>query len=210
MRISERYRLIVDWFRENVGEQKSELHFSNPYELLVSVILSAQCTDKRVNMVTPALFAAYPIVDALALATPEEVLPYIKSVSYPNNKARNLVAMARKVMRDFDGTIPTDIDSIMSLPGAGRKTAGVVTSILYREPVIPVDTHVFRVAHRLGLSKGKTPYAVEQDLERHIREADRPLAHHWLLLHGRYVCTARAPKCDECPLARWCATRTAS
>ena len=210
MRISERYRLIVDWFRENVGEQKSELHFSNPYELLVSVILSAQCTDKRVNMVTPALFAAYPIVDALALATPEELLPYIKSVSYPNNKARNLVAMARKVMRDFDGTIPTDIDSIMSLPGAGRKTAGVVTSILYREPVIPVDTHVFRVAHRLGLSKGKTPYAVEQDLERHIREADRPLAHHWLLLHGRYVCTARAPKCDECPLARWCATRTAS
>lgn len=210
MRISERYRLIVDWFRENVGEQKSELHFSNPYQLLVSVILSAQCTDKRVNMVTPALFAAYPIVDALALATPEEVLPYIKSVSYPNNKARNLVAMARKVMRDFDGTIPTDIDSIMSLPGAGRKTAGVVTSILYREPVIPVDTHVFRVAHRLGLSKGKTPYAVEQDLERHIREADRPLAHHWLLLHGRYVCTARAPKCDECPLARWCATRTAS
>ena len=210
MRVSERYRLIVDWFRENVGEQKSELHFSNPYELLVSVILSAQCTDKRVNMVTPALFAAYPIVDALALATPEEVLPYIKSVSYPNNKARNLVAMARKVMRDFEGTIPTDIDSIMSLPGAGRKTAGVVTSILYREPVIPVDTHVFRVAHRLGLSKGKTPYAVEQDLERHIREADRPLAHHWLLLHGRYVCTARAPKCDECPLARWCATRTAS
>ena len=210
MRISERYRLIVDWFRENVGEQKSELHFSNPYELLVSVILSAQCTDKRVNIVTPALFAAYPIVDALALATPEELLPYIKSVSYPNNKARNLVAMARKVMRDFDGTIPTDIDSIMSLPGAGRKTAGVVTSILYREPVIPVDTHVFRVAHRLGLSKGKTPYAVEQDLERHIREADRPLAHHWLLLHGRYVCTARAPKCDECPLARWCATRTAS
>lgn len=210
MRISERYRLIVDWFRENVGEQKSELHFSNPYQLLVSVILSAQCTDKRVNMVTPALFAAYPIVDALALATPEELLPYIKSVSYPNNKARNLVAMARKVMRDFDGTIPTDIDSIMSLPGAGRKTAGVVTSILYREPVIPVDTHVFRVAHRLGLSKGKTPYAVEQDLERHIREADRPLAHHWLLLHGRYVCTARAPKCDECPLARWCATRTAS
>lgn len=210
MRISERYRLIVDYFRENVGEQQSELNFRNPYELLVSVILSAQCTDKRVNLVTPALFAAYPIVDALALATPEEVLPYIKSVSYPNNKARNLVAMARKVMRDFDGTIPTDIDGIMSLPGAGRKTAGVVASILYREPVIPVDTHVFRVAHRLGLSKGKTPYAVEQDLERHIREADRPLAHHWLLLHGRYVCTARAPKCEECQLAQWCATRTAS
>lgn len=210
MRIAERYRLIVDYFRDNVGEQQSELNFRNPYELLVSVILSAQCTDRRVNMVTPAFFQAYPIVDALALATPEEVLPYIKSVSYPNNKARNLVAMARKVMRDFDGTIPTDIDSIMSLPGAGRKTAGVVTSILYREPVIPVDTHVFRVARRLGLSKGKTPYAVERDLERHISEADRPLAHHWLLLHGRYVCTARAPKCDQCSLAQWCATRTAS
>ena len=210
MRIAERYSAIVSYFRDNVGEQQSELNFRNPYELLVAVILSAQCTDKRVNLVTPALFQAYPIVDALALATPEEVLQYIKSVSYPNNKARNLVAMARKVMRDFDGTIPTDIDSIMSLPGAGRKTAGVVTSILYREPVIPVDTHVFRVAHRLGLSKGKTPLAVERDLERHISEVDRPLAHHWLLLHGRYVCTARAPKCSECPLAQWCATRTAS
>ena len=210
MRIAERYRAIVSYFRDNVGEQESELNFRNPYELLVAVILSAQCTDKRVNLVTPALFQAYPIVDALALATPEEVFQYIKSVSYPNNKASNLVAMARKVMRDFDGTIPTDIDSIMSLPGAGRKTAGVVTSILYREPVIPVDTHVFRVAHRLGLSKGKTPLAVERDLERHISEADRPLAHHWLLLHGRYVCTARAPKCGECPLAQWCATRTAS
>lgn len=210
MRIAERYRAIVSYFRDNVGEQESELNFRNPYELLVAVILSAQCTDKRVNLVTPALFQAYPIVDALALATPEEVFQYIKSVSYPNNKARNLVAMARKVMRDFDGTIPTDIDSIMSLPGAGRKTAGVVTSILYREPVIPVDTHVFRVAHRLGLSKGKTPLAVERDLERHISEADRPLAHHWLLLHGRYVCTARAPKCSECPLAQWCAMRTAS
>ena len=206
MRIAERYDGILEYFRNNVGRQESELHFRNPYELLVSVILSAQCTDKRVNLVTPALFAAYPIVDALALATPEEVLPYIKSVSYPNNKARNLVAMARKVMRDFEGQIPTDLEGIMSLPGAGRKTANVVTSILCNNPVIAVDTHVFRVAHRLGLSKGKTPLAVETDLERHIKPADRPLAHHWLLLHGRYICTARAPKCGTCPLRDWCAS----
>ena len=205
MPIAERFRCILGYFRDNVGEQDSELVFHNPYELLVSVILSAQCTDKRVNMVTPALFEAYPIVDALALASPDEVLPYIRSVSYPNNKARNLVAMARKVVRDFGGEIPTSLDDIMSLPGAGRKTANVVTSILYREPVIAVDTHVFRVAHRLGLSKGKTPLAVEKDLERHIPAEDRPLAHHWLLLHGRYVCTARAPKCRECPLRAWCA-----
>ncbi|MCR5560427.1 MAG: endonuclease III [Bacteroidales bacterium] len=209
MPIAERYRRILDYFRENVGEQSSELVFRNPYELLVSVILSAQCTDKRVNQVTPALFAAYPIVDALALATPEEVLPYIKSVSYPNNKARNLVAMARKVMRDFDGQIPSGLDDIMSLPGAGRKTANVVTAILSNNPVIAVDTHVFRVSHRLGLSKGKTPLAVENDLERHIKPADRPLAHHWLLLHGRYICTARAPKCAACPLKDWCAMQTA-
>lgn len=204
MPIAERYRAILDYFRENVGRQESELKFRNPYELLVAVILSAQCTDKRVNQVTPALFAAYPVVDALALATPEEVLPYIRSVSYPNNKARNLVAMARKVMRDFGGEIPTEIDGLMSLPGAGRKTANVVTSVLYDKPVIAVDTHVFRVSHRLGLSRGTTPYAVEQDLERHIPPADRPLAHHWLLLHGRYVCTARAPKCSSCPLSPWC------
>ena len=207
MPIAERFRSILSYFEENVGEQSSELRFSNPYELLVSVILSAQCTDKRVNMVTPALFQAFPIVDALALASPEEVLEYIKSVSYPNNKARNLVAMARKVMRDFGGEIPTDIDSIMSLPGAGRKTANVVTSVLYNEPVIAVDTHVFRVSRRLGLSNGKTPLAVEKDLERHIPAAVRPKAHHWLLLHGRYVCTARAPKCGSCALERWCAKR---
>ena len=202
--IAERYRAILAYFRENVGRQESELQFRTPYELLVAVILSAQCTDRRVNQVTPALFAAYPIVDALALATPEEVLPYIRSVSYPNNKARNLVAMARKVMRDFGGEIPSEIDGLMSLPGAGRKTANVVTSVLYDKPVIAVDTHVFRVSHRLGLSRGATPLAVEKDLERHIPPSDRPLAHHWLLLHGRYVCTARAPKCSTCPLAPWC------
>ena len=205
MPIAERYRAILDYFRENVGRQESELKFRNPYELLVAVILSAQCTDKRVNQVTPALFAAYPVVDALALATPEEVLPYIRSVSYPNNKARNLVAMARKVMRDFGGEIPTEIDGLMSLPGAGRKTANVVTSVLYDKPVIAVDTHVFRVSHRLGLSDGKTPFEVEKDLEKHIPEDRRAIAHHWLILHGRYVCTARNPRCASCGLQPWCA-----
>lgn len=204
MPIAERFRRVLAYFEENVGEQRSELQFRNPYELLVAVILSAQCTDKRVNMVTPALFESYPIVDAMALASPEELLPYIRSVSYPNNKARNLVAMARKVVRDFGGEIPTDIDSLMSLPGAGRKTANVVMSVLYDEPVIAVDTHVFRVSRRLGLSKGKTPLAVEKDLERHIPAKMRPKAHHWLLLHGRYVCTARAPHCKDCPFCSLC------
>lgn len=204
MTTAQRYSGLLAYFRENAGPQESELHFRNPYELLVSVILSAQCTDKRVNQVTPALFEAYPIVDALAAATPEEVLPYIKSVSYPNSKALHLVRMAQKVMKDFDGRIPTAIDDIMSLPGAGRKTANVVTSVLYKEPVIAVDTHVMRVSRRIGLSKGGTPRAVELDLERHIPGKDRPAAHHWLLLHGRYICTARKPRCGECPLTAWC------
>lgn len=204
MTLNERYARILDYFRRNVGPQASELVFRNPYELIVSVILSAQCTDKRVNMVTPALFEAYPIVDAMALAAPEDLLPYIRSVSYPNNKARNLVAMAKKVVKDFDGQIPTDVDDIMTLPGAGRKTANVVASLLAGAPVVAVDTHVFRVSRRLGLSRGATPYAVEQDLERHIPKEERPTAHHWLLLHGRYVCTARNPKCGQCPISSWC------
>ena len=204
MTLAERYSRVLGYFRENVGPQASELVFRNPYELIVSVILSAQCTDRRVNMVTPALFEAYPIVDAMALATPEDLLPYIRSVSYPNNKARNLVAMAKKVVRDFGGQIPTNVDEIMTLPGAGRKTANVVASLLAGAPVVAVDTHVFRVSHRLGLSRGATPYAVEQDLERHIPKAERPAAHHWLLLHGRYVCTARSPKCGECPISSYC------
>lgn len=204
MTIAERYARILDYFRQNVGPQDSELVFRNPYELIVSVILSAQCTDRRVNMVTPALFEAYPIVDAMALATPEDLLPYIRSVSYPNNKARNLVAMAKKVVKDFDGQIPTSVDEIMTLPGAGRKTANVVASLLAGAPVVAVDTHVFRVSHRIGLSRGATPYAVEQDLERHIPKEERPTAHHWLLLHGRYVCTARNPKCGQCPISSFC------
>ncbi len=201
---SRRYAAILDYFRENVPVADSELHFSNDYQLLVSVILSAQCTDKRVNLVTPALFAAYPDVEALSKATAEDIYPYIKSVSYPNNKAHNLSAMARTVMQDFGGKIPSDVDNLMKLPGAGRKTANVVASILYNEPVVAVDTHVFRVSRRLGLSSGSTPRAVELDLEKHIPLDIRPIAHHWLLLHGRYTCTAQRPKCDICPLKEWC------
>ena len=204
MTLKQRYESIIGYFVDNVPVAESELHFNSDYELLVSVILSAQCTDKRVNLVTPALFAAYPTVEALSKATEDDIYPYIKSVSYPNNKARNLAAMARKVMTDFDGKIPSDVDNLMKLPGAGRKTANVVASILYNEPVIAVDTHVFRIARRLGLSRGTTPRAVELDLERHIPLDIRPIAHHWILLHGRYTCTAQKPKCGECPLTAFC------
>jgi len=204
MTLGQRYAAILDYFRNNVPVAESELHFGSDYELLVSVILSAQCTDKRVNLVTPALFAAYPTVKALSKATAEDIYPFIKSVSYPNNKAKNLAALARKVMDDFGGKIPSDVDNLMKLPGAGRKTANVVASILYNEPVVAVDTHVFRVSRRLGLSRGTTPRAVELDLERHIPQDIRPVAHHWLLLHGRYTCTSQKPKCSECPLAAFC------
>ncbi len=204
MTLGQRYTAILDYFRNNVPVAESELHFGSDYELLVSVILSAQCTDKRVNLVTPALFAAYPTVEALSKASAEDIYPFIKSVSYPNNKAKNLAAMARKVMDDFGGKIPSDVDNLMKLPGAGRKTANVVASILYSEPVVAVDTHVFRVSRRLGLSRGTTPRAVELDLERHIPQDIRPVAHHWLLLHGRYTCTSQKPKCSECPLAAFC------
>lgn len=204
MTLKQRYEAILGYFVHNVPVAESELHFSSDYELLVSVILSAQCTDKRVNLVTPALFEEYPSIDALSKATAEDIYPFIKSVSYPNNKARNLAAMARKVMTDFGGKIPSDVVNLMKLPGAGRKTANVVASILYNEPVIAVDTHVFRVARRLGLSRGTTPRAVELDLEKHIPLDIRPIAHHWLLLHGRYTCTAQRPKCEICPLKEWC------
>lgn len=204
MTTSQRYSAVLDYFRNNVPIAESELHFGSDYELLVSVILSAQCTDKRVNLITPALFGKYPGIEAMSKASAEDIYPFIKSVSYPNNKAKNLAAMARKVMEDFDGKIPSDVESLMKLPGAGRKTANVVASILYNEPVVAVDTHVFRVSRRLGLSRGSTPRAVELDLEKHIPLDIRPIAHHWLLLHGRYTCTAQRPKCDFCPLKEWC------
>lgn len=195
---------VIGYFEDNVPAPQSELNFTSPYELIVSVILSAQCTDKRVNLTTPDLFKAYPTVEKLAAAEFDDVFELIKSISYPRSKAQHLIGMAQKVMNDFGGEIPSDIDALMTLPGVGRKTANVVAAIIYNKPVIAVDTHIFRVSHRLGLSDGKTPEAVEKDLERHIAESLRPVAHHWLLLHGRYICTARAPKCSECQLTNWC------
>ena len=204
MKRSERYNAIFEWFAQNQPVAQSELHYENPFQLLVAVILSAQCTDKRVNLVTPALFGRFPSAEELAAASFDEVYPYVKSVSYPNAKARHLIAMAQMLLSDYDGTVPSDIDALMRLPGVGRKTANVIASIVYDKPVIAVDTHVFRVAHRLGLSDGSTPYAVEQDLERHIPLEQRAVSHHWLILHGRYICTARKPKCAQCPLSSWC------
>ena len=195
---------MTGWFSANVPSPVSELKYGSPFQLLVSVILSAQCTDKRVNLVTPALFSAFPDAASLSEASFEEVFPYIKSVSYPNSKTEHIIAAARKIVSDFGGEVPSDIDSLMSLPGVGRKTANVVASIVYDTPVIAVDTHVFRVSHRLGLSTGKTPEAVEKDLEKHIPVNLRPTAHHWLILHGRYICTARTPKCGGCPISVWC------
>ena len=204
MTLKQRYEGILGYFRENVPVAESELHFDSPFQLLVAVILSAQCTDKRVNMTTPALFAAYPDPQTLAAAEFDDVLALVRSISYPNSKARHLIGMAQKLLSDFGGQVPSGIDELMSLPGVGRKTANVVASVTWGEPVIAVDTHVFRVARRLGLSRGTTPRAVELDLERHIPEELRPIAHHWLILHGRYICTAQKPKCAGCPLAHWC------
>ena len=204
MTLKQRYEGILGYFRDNVPIAESELHFASPYQLLVATILSAQCTDKRVNLTTPPLFSAYPTPQALAKASFDDVLELIRSISYPNSKARHLIGMAQKLVADFGGEVPSDIDALMSLPGVGRKTANVVASITWRQPVIAVDTHVFRVSRRLGLSRGTTPRAVELDLEKHIPEDLRPIAHHWLILHGRYVCTAQKPKCDACPLTAWC------
>ena len=200
----QRFEGIVGWFAENRPVAETELHYQDVFQLLVAVILSAQCTDKRVNLVTPALFERFPDAASLAAATQDEVLLYVKSVSYPNSKAAHLVSMARKLLSDFGGKVPSDIDALMSLPGVGRKTANVIASVVYDQPVIAVDTHVFRVSHRLGLSDGKTPEAVEKDLERYIPVDKRAVSHHWLILHGRYICTARNPKCSECPLTPWC------
>ena len=200
----ERYNAIIGWFQENQPVASSELHFQNPYQLLVAVILSAQCTDRRVNLVTPPLFERFPAPEDLASATFDDVYPYVKSVSYPNAKARHLIAMAQMLVNEYGSVVPSDIDALMRMPGVGRKTANVIASIVYDQPVIAVDTHVFRVARRLGLSSGTTPRAVELDLERHIAPSVRPVAHHWLILHGRYTCTARNPKCENCPLTAWC------
>ncbi|MBR5255861.1 MAG: endonuclease III [Bacteroidales bacterium] len=207
MTLKERFAAIVGWFEENRPVAETELHYGNSFQLLVAVILSAQCTDRRVNIVTPPLFERFPTPQDLASATFDEVFPFVKSVSYPNSKATHLIAMAQKLLADFGGEVPSDIDALMTLPGVGRKTANVIASVVYDQPVIAVDTHVFRVSHRLGLSDGKTPLEVERDLERHIPPERRAIAHHWLILHGRYICTARNPKCSDCGLAEWCRER---
>ena len=206
MNRKDRYFHIIKYFQENMPLAETELHYQNPYQLLVAVILSAQCTDRRVNATVPPLFQRYPDPQSLAQASSQDVYQLIKSVSYPNSKTSHLIGMAQKLVNDFGGEVPSDIDDLMSLPGVGRKTANVIASIIYDKPVIAVDTHVFRVAHRIGLSKGKTPAAVEKDLERHIPEELRARSHHWLILHGRYVCTARNPKCYDCALTNWCSS----
>jgi endonuclease-3 len=206
MRIKERYERVVEYFRREMPVAEPELHFSNPFELLVAVILSAQCTDKRVNMVTPALFADYPTPEAMAAATPEVIYEYVSSVSYPNNKAKHLVGMAQMLVRDFGSEVPSTLDELVKLPGVGRKTANVIQSVIFRKAAMAVDTHVFRVSHRLGLvpKSCTTPLATERQLMKYLPEAEVPIAHHWLILHGRYVCTARHPKCTECGLLDLC------
>lgn len=201
----DRYRQVLAYFAEAMPEAKTELDYDSAFHLLVAVMLSAQCTDKRVNMVTPALFAAYPTAHSLAQATEEEVFSYIRSVSYPNSKSKHLVGMARGVAENFGGEIPQSVEELQTLPGVGRKTANVVVSVAFGIPAMPVDTHVFRVAERIGLTtNAKTPSATERTLVRHIPEELLGKAHHWLILHGRYVCTARNPKCQECGIAPWC------
>ena len=205
MTIKARYDGVIAWFSEHMPVAESELRYENPYQLLVAVILSAQCTDKRVNMTTPALFEAFPTPEAMARASAEEIYPYIRSISYPNNKARNLAAMARMLCEEFGGEVPSDLERMQRLPGVGRKTANVLGAVLWQKEVMPVDTHVFRVSERIGLTTGsKTPLQTELTQEKHIPGPLLPIAHHWLILHGRYVCTARAPKCAECGIATWC------
>ncbi len=204
MTIKERFNGILEYFWQVQPNPETELQHGNPFQLLVAVILSAQCTDKRVNMVTPALFAAYPTAQAMAAATVEDILQYVKSVSYPNSKAAHLLAMAQKLVDEFDGQVPDNMKDLTSLPGVGRKTANVVLGAAFGQATIPVDTHVYRVSHRLGLSQGKTPDDVERDLARHIPEAMRFDAHHWILLHGRYVCKAQRPDCLNCGIQQYC------
>lgn len=206
MRKKELYEKTVAYFEEAMPVAETELHYSTPFELLVAVILSAQCTDKRVNMVTPRLFEDYPTAEAMALATPEVMYEYVKSVSYPNNKAKHLVNMARMLERDFGGEVPSELEQLVKLPGVGRKTANVIQSVVFNKAAMAVDTHVFRVSHRIGLVSEKctTPLSVERELMKNLPNDLIPKAHHWLILHGRYVCTARSPKCEDCGLRQFC------
>lgn len=205
MTIQQRYQFVIDYFQEHAPDAETELVYDNPYQLLVSVILSAQCTDKRVNMTTPALFARYPDPEALAGADVEDVFALIRSISYPNNKAKHLVGMAKLLVEKFHSQVPLTVDELVTLPGVGRKTANVITSVVDNQPNMAVDTHVFRVAARIGLTRNaRTPLAAEKQLVSHFPEVLIHKAHHWLILHGRYICVARSPKCEECGLQTAC------
>jgi len=205
MQKKERYEAVIGYFTKHVPAPETELLYSNPYELLVAVILSAQCTDKRVNLVTSSFFSTFPVPEVLAASSPEEVFPLIKSISYPNNKAKHLVGMAKMLVNDFHGIVPSDVGLLQQMPGVGRKTANVIASVVYNKPAMAVDTHVFRVSARIGLTTGaKNPVETERQLIRYIPEKLIPLAHHWLILHGRYICTARSPKCMECGIRNYC------
>lgn len=205
MRTTERYAKLIEYFEKERPTAESELEYENPFQLLVAVILSAQCTDKRVNMVTPALFAAYPDAQSMAGATVEEIYGYIKSVSYPNNKSKHLKGMAEKLVSDFGGVVPDDVERLQTLPGVGRKTANVIAAVIFNQSVMPVDTHVFRVSERIGLTThSNTPLQTELTLEKYFPAEKIPIAHHWLILHGRYVCTARKPHCEECGIRGIC------
>jgi len=201
----DRYKAFVEYFSKNRPDAQTELNYSNPYELLVAVILSAQCTDKRINLVTPKLFQQFPTAETLANSSAEEIFTYIRSVSYPNNKAKHLVGMAKMLVDVFDSTVPEKIEDLIKLPGVGRKTANVISSVVYNQPAMAVDTHVFRVSNRLGLtSKATTPLAVEKQLVKYLPVETIAIAHHWLILHGRYICLARKPQCDKCAITYMC------
>ena len=206
MDTAERFARITEWFSANMEVAETELHYDSPFHLLIAVILSAQCTDRRVNMHTPQIFTRFPEPSDLASASFEDVYDLISSISFPNNKARHLIGMAQKLISDFGGEVPSETSQLETLPGVGRKTANVIASVIYDKPVIAVDTHVFRVSRRLGLSDGSTVEAVEKDLTAGFEEHLRGKAHHWLILHGRYVCTARKPKCQECGIRDYCMT----
>lgn len=202
----ERFESVLNFFRENNPDAETELNYENPYQLLVAVLLSAQCTDKRINLVTPNLFAKFPTPEHLAASHFDEVFPIIKSVTYPNNKAKHLIDMAKILTEEFHSVVPSDINDLQKMPGVGRKTANVIASVVYNQPTMAVDTHVFRVSKRIGLAtqSSKTPLEVEKQLIKHIPKEDVPLAHHWLILHGRYTCLARRPKCEACAITPWC------
>lgn len=206
MQKKERFERFINYFKEHSPDAQTELHYSNPYELLVAVILSAQCTDKRVNMTTPALFQRFPNPYELAKASVEEVFDYIKSISFPNNKAKHLVGMANILINEFKGEVPSDVEDLQKMPGVGRKTANVISSVIFNQPAMAVDTHVFRVSKRIGLvtQTANTPLEVEKQLMKYIPSEYVHVAHHWLILHGRYICVARNPKCNECPLTDFC------